>query len=83
MLEGNEIEKKFDGGEFVFDADDQGGVKASTTYSKDFDGYAKAEASVAFSFNVFNIAEKIAAKTETPWDDTAIAGLKKLLGIKD
>lgn len=84
MLEGNEVEKVFDGGagKLVVDADDRGSVKVELVYEKDVDGYAKVKTSNSLETNVFNIAEKIAAKTKATWDDSAIAALKKLLGIQ-
>ena len=83
MLEGKEVDQKFDNGagELVVDVDDKGGVLLSASYDKDLDGYGKAEISIKFKTNVFTIAEKIAAKTSTTWDDAAIKGLEQLLGV--
>lgn len=83
MLEGNEVQKEFDGGagKAVIDVDDKGGVKLSVSYVKDVDGLAKVKSISEIESNIFAIAEKIAAKTSTTWDDKAIAGIKSLLGI--
>lgn len=83
MLEGAEIDKSFDGGagHITLDADEKGAVKFELSYEKDLDGYAKVKSINSVESNIFDIAAKIAAKTSTPWDDSAIAGLKKLLGI--
>ena len=84
ILEGNEIDQKFDNGagELIVDVDAQGGVKLAAKYSKDLNGYGKVDSSIGFESNILTIAEKIAAKTETKWDDSAVAGLKSILGIK-
>lgn len=84
ILEGNEIEKEYDGGagKLIVDVDNKGGVVLSNTYKKDLDGFAEVESITNMRSNIFVIAEKIAAKTETQWDDKAIAGLKSLLGIE-
>lgn len=85
MLEGVEVQKEFDNGagKITVDVDDKGSVKVSATYSKDLDGFAKVNSTTEVESNIFMIAEKIAAKTATPWDDKAVAGLKSLLGIKE
>lgn len=85
MLEGNELEKEYDGGagKLIIDVDNKGTVLLSNVYKKDIDGYAEVESITNLKSNIFNIAEKIAAKTETSWDDAAVQGLKQLLGIKD
>lgn len=88
MLEGKEFSKKFDGeaGEAFVDVDAQGKVVIGLNYSKeiDLDGYAVVKANNVNSIetDIFKIAEKIAAKTETKVDDMFVAGLKNLLGIK-
>lgn len=84
MLEGQEVKKEYDGGAgvFVVDVDDKGGVSLSNTYTKDFDGLAKLESKTSVDTNIFILAEKIASKTASAWDDAAIKGLKTLLGIK-
>lgn len=84
MLEGKELEKTFDegAGKFAVDVNEKGAVVVDMTYEKDLDGYAQVKSSNSVTTNIFHIAEKIAAKTKTQWDDTAIAGLKKLLGIQ-
>lgn len=83
MLEGNEVDKKFDNGagEAVVDVDVKGGVKLSASYNKDVDGYVAITSSVAVETNIFRIAEKIAAKTKVTWDDAAVKGLEQLLGL--
>jgi len=84
MLEGNEVDQKFDGeaGNLIVDVDAAGGVSLAVKYEKDLDGFAKVESSLAIKSNIFNILEKVAAKTETKWDDSAVAGIKSILGIK-
>jgi hypothetical protein len=84
MLEGNEIEKEYDGGagKVIVDVTDKGAVKISNVYSKDL-GLAKISNTTEVETNIFKIAESIAAKTATEWDDKAVAGLKSLLGIVD
>jgi len=84
MMEGKEIEKEYDGGagKLIVDVDDKGGVILSNVYEKDLDGFAKIRSTTEIESNIFVLAEKIAAKTETTWDDKAIAGLKSLLGVK-
>lgn len=83
-LEGNEVDVKFDGdaGEVIVDVDMKGAVKVAVSYAKNVDDFLSAKASVELNTNIFKIAEKIAAKTATTWDDTAIAALEKLLGIE-
>ena len=83
ILEGNEVEKKFDNGAglLIVDVDAKGSVKLVATYDKDLDGFAKVKNHTEIESNIFTIAEKIALQTNTPWDDKAIAGLKSLLGI--
>ena len=84
-LEGREVEKKFDSnaGEVFVDVNDKGAISFGVSYDKDLDGFAKVKAVISLESNIFTIAEKIAAKTATPFDDSAIAGIKSLLGIKD
>jgi hypothetical protein len=88
MLEGKEVDIKFDGeaGQAFVDVDAQGGVVLAIGYNKEIDlaGMAKitAKNEVKAETNIFTIAEKIAAKTGTPVDDMFVAGLKKLLGIQ-
>jgi hypothetical protein len=82
MLEGNELEGKIgDVGSYSLDVDDKGNVKFTATVNKDL-GYAKASSATSVEANIFNLAEEIAKKTNVIWDDTAIAALKKLLGIE-
>lgn len=82
MLEGNELEGKIgDVGSYALDVDDKGSVKFTATVSKDF-GYATVESSNSLSSNIFSIAEEIAKKTSATWDDSVVASLKSLLGIK-
>lgn len=84
FLEGNELEKSYDAGagKVVLDVNDKGQIKLSNEYVKDLDGYAKIKSVTEIETDIFVVAAKIAAKTESKWDDTAIAGLKSLLGIK-
>lgn len=82
MLEGKEIEGAFDGGGYYIDVDDKGGVKIEGTYEKDL-GVAKIKSVTTIETDIFVLAEMMTKKTETTWDDTAVAGLKSLLGIKD
>lgn len=82
-LEGNEIEKKFDNGEVILDVDAQGNVKLIGSYKQEVEGLAKVKSSLEVESNIFKIAEKIAAQTQTPFDDQAIAGIKKILGIAE
>lgn len=84
ILEGNELEKTYDegAGKFVLDVDAHGNVKFSNTYEKDLKGYAKVSSQNSIETNIFNIAEKIAAETETTWDDSAVKALKGILGIE-
>lgn len=83
MLEGNEIEKSYDdgAGKVIVDVTDKGSVKVSNEYVKDL-GYAKIKSVTELESSIFVIAEKIAAKTKTPWDDSAIKALEKILGIE-
>lgn len=85
MLEGNEIEKEYDGGagKLVLDVTDKGAVIFSNSYKKDLGGLAKVENVTKIESDIFMIAETIAKKTSTPWDDKAVAGIKSLLGIVD
>lgn len=81
VLEGNELEGKIgEVGNYVLDVDAQGKVKFSAVIEKDF-GYAKVSSVTGVESDVFKIAEEIAKKTATPWDDKAVAGLKSLLGV--
>lgn len=81
MLEGNELAGKIgDVGNYTLDVDAQGKVKFAAVIEKDF-GYAKVSSNNAVESDIFKIAEEIAKKTSTQWDDKAIAGLKSLLGI--
>jgi len=84
MLDGLEVDQKFDNGagSLIVDVDDKGGVILKTAYEKDVDGFAKVKSSLELESNIFTIAEKIAWKTQQTWDDKAVAGLKSLLGIK-
>lgn len=82
MLEGNEIEKKYDGGEFILDVDDKGKVKISASYEKDLE-LAKVKSVNSVETDVFKIMELITKKTKTELDDKGLAVIKSLLGIKD
>ncbi len=81
MLEGKELEGTFEGGGYSVDVDDKGSVKVEATFAKDF-GVGKVSTVNALETNIFKIAEAIAAKTETTWDDKAVATLERLLGIQ-
>ena len=87
ILEGNEVEKTFDNGagKALVNVEKDGSVVVSFSYKKDVDvdGYAKASANVELKAetNFFDIAQKLAAKTETKFDDTVVAGIKALLGM--
>lgn len=83
MLEGAELTKQFDGGagSLVVDVTDKGEVSVSASYNKDLEGFANVKTTLELQSNIFIIAEKIAAKTAATWDDAAVVGLKKLLGI--
>lgn len=83
MLEGKEVEGKIgDVGMYEIDVDSKGYVRFGAHVDKDF-GYAKVKSANVIESNIFKIAEEIAKKTKTEWDDKAIAGLKSLLGIQD
>lgn len=84
-LEGKEVDVKFDNGagSIVVDVNDKGDVVLGVEYAKDLDGFAKVKAGISAETNILNIAEKIAAKTATPFDDNAVKLLKSLLGIKE
>lgn len=87
ILEGNEVEKDFDAGagKAIVNVDAKGAVVISLSYKKDvdMDGYASAKADISLSAetNLIAICEKIAAKTETKFDDSVVQGIKMLLGI--
>lgn len=84
LLAGREVEVKFDGesGGFFVDADSQGGVEIGLNYNKDVSGFVEVKSSLSAKSNIFNLAQKIAEKTATPFDDKVIQGIKDLLGIK-
>ncbi len=84
-LEGNELEKVYDGGagKMFVDVTDTGSVKLGNVYEKDLGGFAKVKSVTELESNIFMIAKAITAKTETVWDDMAVEGLMKILGIKD
>lgn len=80
-LEGKEIEGKIgDMGDYSLDVDDKGNLTIEAGINKDF-GLATVGSSLSVKTNVLKIAEEIAKKTSTIWDDEAIAALEKLLGI--
>ena len=82
MLEGKEVQGKIgDIGTYEIDIDAKGAVKFSVSINKDF-GFGKLSSTNSMDTNVFTIAEEIAKKTKTTWDDKAIAGIKKILGIE-
>lgn len=81
MLEGNEVEGEIgDMGSYVLDVDDKGKLVIGLKIEKDM-GYGKVAAQLSAETDVFKIAEMIAAKTATTWDDEAIKALEKILGI--
>lgn len=83
FLEGKEIDGKIgDEGSYFMDVDAKGNVVIEAAYTKQVSG-AEVKASLQAKASLFTIAEGIAAKTGTPWDDKLVAGLKSLLGIVD
>jgi len=85
MLEGKEVDYKFDkdAGELFVDVTAKGTVEVGFNYVKDLNGFAKFKLLNSVETNIFDIAEKICAKTKTPYDDAAVKGLKQLLGISE
>jgi len=82
MLEGKEIEGKIaDVGSYSLDVNAQGKIKIEVQVEKDF-GHTKVGSANYVETDIFKVAEEIAKKTGTPWDDKAIAALKSALGIK-
>lgn len=83
MLEGNEVDIKFDNnaGEVTVDVDTSGNIAVGVTYAKDIDSWVKPEVTVKVSTNIITVLEKIAAKTSATWDDAAVASIKKILNI--
>lgn len=82
FLEGKEVEGKIgDEGSYFMDVDAKGNVVIEAAYTKAVAG-AEVKASLQAKASIFTIAEEIAKKTETQWDDKAIAGLKSILGIQ-
>lgn len=82
VLEGKEIDQKIgQDGEVSLDVDDKGQVDIELSYAKDL-GFAKAKVVSSLSVSIFDVAEMVAKKTATTWDDQAIAALENLLGIK-
>jgi hypothetical protein len=88
MLEGKEVDVKFDGdaGQAFVDVDMSGKVTIGASYVKqvDMQGYAQASANLSLSAetNIFTIAEKLVAKTGVTWDDALVQSLKMLLGVQ-
>jgi hypothetical protein len=83
MLEGNELEKEYDGGagKLILDVTDKGEVKFSNTYEKSLGGYATVKSVTEINSNIFMIAYIQVKKTGATWDDALVEGLAKLLGI--
>lgn len=84
LLAGKEVDVKFDGeaGSFFVDADAKGSVEIGLQYNKDVSGFVEVKSSISVKSNIFNLAQKIAEKTNTPFDDKVIASIKELLGIQ-
>lgn len=82
MLEGKEIEGKFDGdaGAYSIDADMTGKVVFTLSYEKDL-GDVKVKNTSEVETHILDILTKVAAKTKTTLDDIAIAKLKQILGL--
>lgn len=85
MLEGKEVDVKFDGdaGEFFVDVDAQGVVEVGVKYEKNVKDVVKVKLGNSVEVSFFSLAEKICAKTKTPYDDAVLKGLKNLLGIQE
>lgn len=83
-LEGNELEQSYDSGagKLIIDVTDKGSVRLANEYVKDIAGYARIKSITEIESNIFKIAKEISKKTATKWDDAAIEGLMKLLGIQ-
>ena len=79
-LDGNEVDRTYDdgAGKLIVDVDSSGGVKVSNVYERDLDGFAKVKNVTELVANIFTVAEKIAAKASTEWDDKAV--VKKMFG---
>lgn len=71
-----------DFGSYSLDVDIKGTITAQIDVNKDF-GFAKVTESTTIEMSLIDVAEELAKKTSTPWDDKAIATLKTLLGIAD
>lgn len=84
MLEGNELEKEYDGGagKIIVDVDDKGKVKISNEYNKVVNSVLTVKSLTTVETDIFAILEKITEKTDTKFDDKLVAGIKALLGIK-
>lgn len=82
MLEGKEVEGKLgDVGTYSLDVDAKGKIAINVEVLKDF-GHTKVISSNSVETDIFKVAEEVAKKTGTTWDDKAIAALKSALGIK-
>lgn len=87
MLEGKEVDVKFDGGagEAFVDVDATGKVVCGVKYNKELDlnGFAKVKASndVSIETNFVDILGKYVEKTENKIDDKIYAGAKSLLAL--
>lgn len=81
MLEGKEVEGKIgDVATYSVDVDKTGKVALVLSASKDLDG-VKIKSENSIEVELFTLLEKVAAKTETKWDDTVVAQLKAILGM--
>lgn len=69
-----------DVGSYDVTVDAQGNVVAKVSVLKSVDG-VNASVSVEVDLNILKLAEAIAEKTATTWDDTAVKVLESLLGL--
>lgn len=83
LLEGNEVEKEYDGGagKLILDVTGKGEVKFSNVYEKNLGGYAKVKNVTEIESNIFMIAYMQVKKTSATWDDALVESLANLLGI--
>jgi len=82
LLDGKELEGQIGNvGTYEVDVSIDGSVimKATVAYVTE---YGEASSTNAIKTDIFKIAEALAKKTETTWDDAAVEALKKVLGIK-
>ena len=87
MLEGKEVDVKFDGGagEAFVDVDANLAVTCGVKYSKELDlnGYAKVKTNndLSVETSLISILEKAAAATENGVDDKVVGGIKSLIAL--